>query len=102
MSPGPALHRLLFFSDFNLYPFGVINHTTMTTSIMAFLSPLSLPSQALSLTVLLGTLMTWEVKSRTRSPWLDAVALWTRGLPPREPRCHEGQAFRPSQNKRWT
>lgn len=43
------------FADFNLYPFGVINHATVTTSIMAFLSSVSLPSQALSLRVLLGT-----------------------------------------------
>lgn len=69
-----------FFSDFNLYPFGIINHTTMTTSIMAFLSSLSLPSQALSLTVLLGTPDDMGSKKQNKEPLVGCCGPLDHGV----------------------
>lgn len=71
----------LFFSDFNLYPVSyVINHTAMNTSVTAFLSSLSLPSQALSLRVLLGTPDDMGSKRQNKEPLVGCCGPLDQGI----------------------
>lgn len=46
-----------------------------------------------------GPLMTREIKSKTRSSWLDAVVSWAQGLLPGELRYQQRQDLGPSQGR---
>lgn len=67
-------------ADFNLYPFSVSNHTTMTTSIKAFLSSVHLRSQALSLRVLLGTPDDMGSKKQNKEPLVGCCGPLDQGV----------------------